>query len=103
MGSCTIVVEPDGTAWVVGHISGGFGGGGGPTTSTTTTIQELSPEQQRLIGLVIPEAERIIQNPPQLFPGSQIAPLDPLQLLAQQNVLQLAGVGGTGEREEYHR
>lgn len=42
-----------------------FGGGG--QTSTTTTTQELSPEQQRLMKLVIPTAEQFIQNPPTLF------------------------------------
>jgi len=70
-----------------------FGGGGGQT-STTTTTQELSPEQNRLLDLVIPEAEKIIGSPPQLFPGSTIAPRDPLQLQAQQRVLELVGAGG---------
>lgn len=70
----------------------GFGGGGGPTTSTTTSVRELSPEQRELINLVIPTARELIEQPPQLFPGSAIQPLDPLQLQAQENVLALAGV-----------
>lgn len=94
MRTCTIFVEPDGTAWVVGCISGGLGGGGAPTTATTTTTQELSPEQQQLISLVIPTAEQIIKEPPTQFPGSAIAPFDPLQVQAQENVLQLAGPEG---------
>lgn len=73
---------------------GGLFGGGGGQTSTTTTVQELSPEQQRLINLVIPTAEQIIAQPPELFPGSTIQPFDPLQVQAQENVLALAGPGG---------
>jgi len=72
-----------------------FGGGSSsPQTSTTTTVQELSPDQQRLLNLVVPAAEDISANPPELFPGSTIAPLDPLQIQAQQDVLALAGQGG---------
>jgi len=80
---------------LLGKIGSFFGGGGGGRkTSTTTTVQKLSPEQQRLINLVIPTAERIIAKPPELFPGSTIAPLDPLQIQAQENLLALAGPGG---------
>ena len=71
-----------------------FGGGGGGQTSTTTTVQELSPEQRRLINLVIPTAEQFAAQPPELFPGSAIQPFDPLQVQAQENVLALAGSGG---------
>ena len=70
-----------------------LGGGGGGQPSTTVTTQELSPEQKRLLDLVIPEAEKIIKSPPTLFPGSTIAPLDPLQAQAQQQTLDLVGAG----------
>ena len=69
----------------------GLGGGGGAQTATTTTTQELAPEQQQLLKSVIPVAEQFVQNPPQLFPGSQIAPQNPLQQQAQQQFLQAAG------------
>jgi len=75
-------------------MSNVLGSGGGGQTSTSVTTQELSPEQKRLLDLVIPEAEKIIGSPPQLFPGSTIAPRDPLQLQAQQRVLELVGAGG---------
>lgn len=57
-------------------------GGGG--SQTTTTTQELAPEQQELLNMVIPVAEQQINNPPELFPGSSIAPFNPLQQQGQQ-------------------
>jgi hypothetical protein len=62
--------------------------GGGSTRSTTTT--ELSDEQRQLLDLVIPVATDISQNPPELFPGSSIAPFNPLQLAAQQDAVDAA-------------
>lgn len=70
------------------------GGGGGGGETRTVTTQELSPEQQELLSLVIPEARKFVQDPPELFPGSVIAPQDPLQLQAQQMALQTVGAGG---------
>jgi len=76
----------------------GFGSGGGETvTSTQTSVQELSPEQQQLLGLVLPEAEKFVQNPPTLFPGSQIAPFNPLQLQAQEQALATGAGPITGQ------
>lgn len=63
-------------------------GGGGSTTQTT--VQELSPEQRRLLEPVIPVAEEFVRNPPQQFPGTAIAGLTPLQQQAQQMTLQAA-------------
>ena len=80
----------------MGDIFGG--GGGGQQPSTTTTTQTLSPEQQRLINLVLPVAEKFVSQPPTLFPGSTIQPPDPLQQQAQQSVLSLAQPGGTLEQ-----
>lgn len=72
-----------------------FSGGGGDTrTSTTSTVQQLSPEQSRLINLVTPTAEQFISEPPKLFPRSTIVPPDPLQTQAQTSALELAGPGG---------
>ncbi|MFQ5741999.1 MAG: hypothetical protein ACE5HV_00240 [Acidobacteriota bacterium] len=68
----------------------GFGGTGGGR-STTTTVQELAPEQQQLLNLVIPEAEKFIAAPPTLFPSSTIVPFNPLQQQAQQQALGVAG------------
>ncbi len=63
------------------------GGGSGGGESRTVTTQELSPEQQELLSLVIPEARRFVTNPPQQFPGSTVAPFTPNQLAAQQGAL----------------
>ena len=71
-----------------------FGGGGSQQPSTTTTTQELSPQQKELLQLVIPPARDISNNPPTLFPGTQIAPLDPLQTQAQNSLLALTTPGG---------
>ncbi len=65
----------------------GLGGGG---KTSTTTRQELSPEQQELLSLVIPAARDISENPPQLFPESQIAPFNPLQVAGQELALGAA-------------
>ncbi len=74
-------------------MSGGSGGG----ESRTVTTQELSPEQQQLLSLVIPEARKFVQNPPQQFPGSAIAPFTPNQLGAQQGALSQAFGGNVGQ------
>lgn len=63
--------------------------GGGSTT--TQTVQELSPEQQELLNLVIPAARDISENTPQLFPESQIAGFNPLQVAGQEAAVSAAG------------
>ncbi len=72
-------------------------GGGGGGESRTVTTQELSPEQQELLSLVIPEARKFVQKPPQQFPGSAIAPFTPNQLGAQQGALSQAFGGNVGQ------
>lgn len=65
--------------------------GGGGQTSTQTSVQELSPEQRRLLDPVLPIAESFLKNPPKMFPGSSVAQFDPMQLLAQQMTMNAAG------------
>ena len=55
-------------------------GGGGQSISQ----RELAPEQQQLLRLVIPEAARFLNNPPELFPDTAIADFSPLQQQAQE-------------------
>jgi len=68
-----------------------FGGGGKGGGGSSTTTQELAPEQRELLGLVIPEARRISENTPELFPGSSIQGFDPLQTQAQGQAVTAAG------------
>jgi len=79
----------------MGGLLGGGGGGGTQAPTSTTTTQELSPEQKRLLKLVIPTAEQFIKSPPELFPGSAVQPFDPLQVQAQEDLLALSGSGGS--------
>ena len=72
----------------MGLLSGIFGGGQDDVKTTTTT--ELSPQQQQLLDPVIPIAEQFLANPPQLFPGSEVAGFTPLQQLGQGSALQAA-------------
>ena len=74
----------------------GLGGGGGGESRTVTT-QELSPEQQELLKLVIPEARKFVADPPQQFPGSAIVPFTPNQLGAQQSALSQAFGGNVSQ------
>ena len=72
-----------------------MGGGGGEQRSQTVSQQQLSPEQQKLLGLVVPVAEKTIQNPPTFYPGQTFAGLDPLEKQAQEQMLATAAPGGT--------
>lgn len=87
------------------------GGGGG--NSKTVTTQELSPEQKKLIGMVIPAAEDYLKNPPKLWQGSTIPKLNAQQQAAQKSLLaagktvgnvgaygvgQLAGTGSSASK-----
>lgn len=64
---------------------------GAPSKTQTVTTQELAPEQQQLLDLVIPVAKQFVQNPPRLPQESTIAPVDPLQQQAHQAVLGRVG------------
>jgi hypothetical protein len=58
-------------------------GGGGTDTATNTSQQLLSPQQQELLGSVVPVAKGFVDQPPVQFPGSAIAGFNPEQLAAQ--------------------
>lgn len=66
------------------------GGGAQPTSTTSTVTQQMSPEQRELYSLIIPKAKDYINQPLELFPGSEIAPFDPLQLAGQQMAVNSA-------------
>lgn len=70
------------------------GGGGGEQSSTTTTVRELSPQQQSLLDLAIPRAEKFGEQGLTLPQESGVAGFDPLQLQAQESALQQAQPGG---------
>lgn len=71
---------------------GGSSGGGG--TSTTTTVQELSPEQKKILGLTTPVFESYFnQNGgvnAQPYGGQTLATTSPLQTLGQTMALGTA-------------
>lgn len=67
---------------------GGSSGGGGQ--STTTVERELSPEQRQLLQKVIPIAEQTLEQGVNLYPGSTIAPQNPLETQGQQLAVQAA-------------
>jgi len=65
----------------------------GKGSSTTTTTQSLSPEQQKLLDLVIPVATDFATNTPQLYQGSTIAPLTQLEQQGRQGAINaLSGI-----------
>ena len=63
-----------------------FGG-----TSRTVSTQELAPEQRQLLEFVMPLAENYASQPLELFPGSTIAPTNPIQDQARADILNTAG------------
>jgi hypothetical protein len=67
-----------------------MGGSKGSGASTQTVQQELSPEQQKLLGMVTPIAEETLAKGVQLYPGSTIAGFDPLETQASQQAVQVA-------------
>lgn len=55
--------------------------------STKTTTQNLTPEQQKLVGLSMPAFEQIATGTPTLPGAAGVAGFDPLQTLGQNTVL----------------
>lgn len=67
-----------------------FPSGGGSQRTSTVTSRELSPEQQEFLALALPRAREFVETPPTLFPSTAVAGFDPLQVQAQEQVLQAA-------------
>ncbi len=82
---------------------GGFFGNRNQTVRATT---ELSPEQKALIEPTISIFQDYLQNPAQLPDYSQIAGFDPIQLQAQEQLLEGVGnqqqtVGGASDALQF--
>lgn len=83
-------------------------GGGG---STSTTTQQLSPEQQKILGLVTPVFQSYFPTTgtgknqvgtgevnASVYPGSTVAPQNPLESVGQQMALgAIPGIAGTAQ------
>ena len=52
-----------------------------------TTTQNLTPEQQSLVGLALPEYQKFAASNPTLPGGEGVSPFDPLQTAGQEQVL----------------
>lgn len=70
--------------------TGGGGQSSGTQTSTTVTKQELSPEQQALLGAASPALIDFAKNPPKNWQGDRIVPLNETEKAAQQSILGAA-------------
>lgn len=68
-----------------------FGGGGGQQTSETIVKQQLTPQQEELLGIAVPLFKGFAEEPPVDFPGELVTPFDPAQITAQEQALQVAG------------
>ena len=60
--------------------------GGGDQTSTTETISKPSPQAEFLLNKVTPIAGDFLDTPLTQFPGQTFAPLNPLELQAQEQL-----------------
>jgi hypothetical protein len=66
--------------------------GGGTNEQKATTTQQLTPEQQSLVGLATPQYQQFAASNPTLPTGNQaVAPFTPSQVAGQQQVLGAAG------------
>lgn len=59
-----------------------------------TTTQQLTPEQQNLISMLMPQAQQFAASNPTLPGASGVAGFDPLQTQGQNEVLASAGEAG---------
>lgn len=63
------------------------GGGGGDGNTTSTTVQQLSPEQKKILGLATPIFEQYLKGGTEglkglVYPGYTVAPQSPTEQLA---------------------
>lgn len=80
--------------------------GGSTQADTKTTTQNLTPEQQSLIGMAMPNYEAFNASKPTLPGSAGVAQFDPLQTQGQQQVLDSTGtesniVGGAGRANQF--
>lgn len=74
--------------------------------TTQTTKVELPPEARQLLDLSMPYLTSFAKTPPQAYPGSAVAPFDPLQVAGQEGALSAAGgpqagiVGSAGTAQQ---
>jgi hypothetical protein len=69
-------------------------GGAGPTTSTQQTSTQLSPQQNQLLGLAMPNLEQYAANPTTVPTSGLVAPFNANQTSGQNAVL-----GSTGAQQ----
>jgi len=65
-------------------------GGSAPKTTTQKNTVELGPEQQQLFDTMFPFLQQYAQQPLEMYPGSTIAPPNPLETQAQQMTVNAA-------------
>lgn len=63
-------------------------------SSTATTTQNLTPEQQTLLGQIMPAFTNFASFVPQRYQGQTVAGFDPAQTAGQNMALQAAGMQG---------
>lgn len=61
------------------------------TSNSSTTTQNLTPEQQSLLGAIMPSFSNFAAYTPQRYQGSTIAGFDPSQTAGQEMALGAAG------------
>lgn len=80
--------------------------GSGSTSDSKTTTQQLTPQQQQLADLAMPQAQQFAASNPTLPGSSGVAPFDPLQTQGQNEVLGSTGaakniVQGAGNANQF--
>lgn len=80
--------------------------GGSTQADTKTTTQNLTPEQQNLVDMAMPNYQAFNASNPTLPGSGGVAQFDPLQTQGQQQVLDSTGteqniVGGAGKANQF--
>lgn len=63
--------------------------GGSTQQATQTTTNQMSPQAQELVNLALPNVRSFAGSVPPRWPGSTVAPFDPMQQHAQENLFQM--------------